>query len=468
MLIALLAALAATIAVVPSAMALDLKVRVETRGGDYPYTSFFDRRLVSVDPAAGPVADQTAPSNTCGPDSAIAALQKAVGPNAITFENTDAPTRAAARITKLLGIGTAAPAATPPTWEVYAGGVYVSNPCASLSGDYANTEVLAYLKCGAGDTRLSNGCFNGTPLMLRLLKESFWPLTAVNSQVSVPVFVFRASQGGVAPATSAFLSVDRDSKQTLTDQKFLDGSARIDLPDNRGPHTILAQNTNGGVLDVPDRIPVCATDGRDGFCGTTKSDIIPFNVEDFPAPCITNGHDGFCGTTDTSGPVTHVLNIKEKQVFKKKKGPGQIKGTLDEDPNGVGKVRFRLSRQVQGRVAIKAKKKTKKKSRAKKSDVASAAAKKKAKKKPKKRYRKITRCSVWNGDTLNIESAKCTKTTTAKWFDMDLNDLRNEFTYGFALTLPAGKYVLEVESTDENGSKDAPAPGRNVLKFTVL
>jgi hypothetical protein len=447
MLIALLAALGATLAVVPSAMALDLKVRVETRSGDYPYTSFFDRRVVTVDPAGTPVADQSAPASTCKPDSAIAALQTAVGAGAITFANTS-PDTTNARITKLLGVGVAAPAATPPTWEVYAGGVYISNPCASLSADYAGTEVLAYLKCGAGDTRLSNGCFNGTPLMLRLLKEGFWPLIAINSQISVPVYVFRASTGGVAPATTSFLSVDRDSKQIVTDQKFLDGSARIDLPDNRGPHTIVAQNVNGGTIDVPDRVPVCATDGRDGFCGTTKSDIVPFNVDDFPSPCVTNGHDGFCGTADTSGPVTHVLNIKDKQVFKKKKGPGQIKGSLDPDPNGVGKVRFRLSRQVQGRVAIKPKKK--------------------AKKKAKTRYRKIMRCTVWNGDTLNIESVKCTKKTTAKWFDMDLSDLRNEFTYGFALTMPAGKYVLEVESTDENGFKDAPAAGRNVITFTVL
>jgi hypothetical protein len=427
-------------------------VRVETRSGDYPYTALLERKVVSVDPTFGPVADYTAPSNTCRPDSPIGVLQQAVGAAQVTFVNDGAdPTKA--KITKLLGVGLTTPPATPPSWEVsvagvqsYGAGRTAGDPCRSIDADLANTEVLVYLKCNpAAGTNLAGGCFNGVPLLLRTLNDGFWPLAPFTASQSVPVYVFRAPGG---PSTTAVLSIDRGSQQIQTDQKFQDGSARIDLPDVPGPHTIIAQNTSGGVIDVPDRIPICVTDGKDGFCGTTKSDIVPFNVQDFPAACDTNGHDGFCGTQDTSGPVVHVTNIKDKQVFKRRKGPGQVRGTLAQDPNGVGRVRFRLSRQLKTKVLVKASRKSRKK-------------------KARKRYRTVTRCTVWNGDTLNIETAKCAKRTTAKWFEMDLSDLRNEFSYSFALTLPRGSYVLEVEATDENGFKDAPAPGRNVLRFTV-
>jgi hypothetical protein len=105
--------------------------------------------------------------------------------------------------------------------------------------------------------------------------------------------------------------------------------------------------------------------------------------------------------------------------------------------------------------------KTKRKSTARKGAVAATTAKKKA----KKRYRTVKRCSVWDDGTALLETAKCG--VKPKWFQGELSDLRNEFTYSFALTLPAGAYTLEVLATDENGYPDAVTPGRNVVTFTV-
>jgi hypothetical protein len=202
----------------------------------------------------------------------------------------------------------------------------------------------------------------------------------------------------------------------------------------------------------PARIPVCVTEGNDGFCGTTKVNPPPEIPYD-PSPCTTNGHDGFCGTTDTSGPVTHVSNIANKQVFKAKKSPGQVKGTIDVDPNGVGAVKLRLTRVLTTKVKVKVKAKRKKGS----------------KKKPKTRYRyrTVKRCSAWSDDTLLFKTTKKCGAKYGTWWTADLSDLRNEFSYSFALKLPRGTYTLEVSATDEDGHLDAPTPGRNVLTFTV-
>jgi hypothetical protein len=198
---------------------------------------------------------------------------------------------------------------------------------------------------------------------------------------------------------------------------------------------------------------MCSTDGHDGNSGTTAVTPPPFDVGDYPAPCTTNGHDGFCGTTDTSGPVTHVTNITNKKVYKTKKGPGQVKGTIDVDPNGVGAVKLRLTRVLTTKVKVKVKTKRKKGS----------------KKKPKTRYRykTVKRCYAWDDDSLLLLATKKCGTKYGTWWTAELSDLRNEFSYSFAMAMPKGTYTLEVSATDEDGHVDAPAAGRNVLTFTV-
>ena len=90
-------------------------------------------------------------------------------------------------------------------------------------------------------------------------------------------------------------------------ERFLsEGIASISFT-NPGVHTVTA--TAPGA--VPVHVKVCATDGGDGFCGSTKT-VPPPNYVYPPSPCATNGKDGFCGSVDTSGPVTHVTNIAAK------------------------------------------------------------------------------------------------------------------------------------------------------------
>jgi hypothetical protein len=176
-------------------------------------------------------------------------------------------------------------------------------------------------------------------------------------------------------------------------------------------------------------------------------------VTNYPSDCATNGHDGNCGTPDTSGPVATVLNIKDKQVFKKKHGPGQVKGALALDPGGVGGVKLRLTRTVKTRVKVKVR--TKKKS------------KKGKRAKVKYRYKTVTRCTQWNDSTALLQSMRKCGTKYATWFPGEVGDPPSTFSYSFAMTLPAGTYVLEVKASDENKYPDAPAPGRNVIRFTV-
>jgi hypothetical protein len=308
-------------------------------------------------------------------------------------------------------------------------------------------------------------CFTGGPLSLRIGTSSPLEVAPINvagrrAPVSVNVtetaFTPRedggtSGNGSGSPASTVWTD---EGLQFSANDSHHEGMAVLGF-DAYDQHVIRASQ----IGKIPVRATVCVTDGQDGYCGTTKPDFNAFDVGLYASPCTTNGRDGFCGTTDTSGPVSHVTNVVDQQKFKKKKGPGQIVGSLDPDPNAVKDVKLRLTRVVTTRVAIRAKKKKPKASR---SAVASA-----KKKKAKIRYRTVKRCTAWDDGTALLETAKC-GTRYGKWFPAELNDLRNAFTYSFAMTLPAGSYVLEVVATDENGFKDATAAGRNVLSFTVL
>jgi hypothetical protein len=268
---------------------------------------------------------------------------------------------------------------------------------------------------------------NLTPVSIWVIEDDYNAPANTTTKVGVPF-------------TDGSVATDEGGKPAPTNDSLHTGMAVVSFT-NWGDHAIRAT----GAGRVPARGNVCTSDGQDGFCGTVKPDFNPF-VEP-PSPCATNGHDGLCGTIDTLGPATHVTNITDKKVFKTKKGPGQVKGTIDTDPNGVGGVRLRLTRVTTSKVLIKAKKS-------------------KSNKKAKKRYKTVKRCTTWNDATALLATAKC-GTKYGKWFKADLNDLRNEFSYSFAMTLPKGTYTLEVSATDEDGHLDPPTSGRNVLTFAV-
>jgi hypothetical protein len=428
---AICAVITLSAAAAPSAHAVTGALRIETpRYRDSFDTTFVNRTSVPV--GATPVIKA---GQSCAPDSPAAAISAVVGD--VNWDG--AWDGSALTATKIRGL---APESSSPTWTWTA---YVDeNPVTDLCQTHVpnGSETLLFPHCLNPATTTSPNCFAGEPLYLQLLPYPWSqvdPITVPASRAPVSVRVFENH----GPSNDSTVNTDEGPPVTTADPHG-EGVAVLAFT-QPGPHTILA--TEAG--KVPARLLVCATNGGDGYCGTTKEAFNPFDVNATPSPCTTNGRDGFCGTDDTTGPVTHVTNIAHKQKFKKKKGPGLVKGTIELDPNRVGAVKLRLTRVTTSRVLIKPKKKSAKA------------------KKTKKRYRTVKRCTTWDNGTALLETAKC-GTKYGKWFDADLTDLRDAFSYDFAMKLPAGAYTLEVVATDENGFKDPPAAGRNVLTFTVL
>ncbi|MCW2995518.1 MAG: hypothetical protein JWQ18_3013 [Conexibacter sp.] len=449
-----IAVLAATLVVVSNAAAFPSVVRVETRDMNSIASGAFVNR-VAVD-TPGPVtitdAGDATVSTTCAAASPVAAVVAAVG--AAQVKTIKDPTTGQWLISSIKGATQpttiTAPAVNPQWfWRVYVdqgpvdNGAYNFNQQESCGGPDvpAGSEVLVYKAC-ANTTISSTACYSGTPLYLRVRQGGAYDIAAQTVPGRGAPVVVRAI-ADKTPATALF-GTDEGVTATSSATGENPGETGVSFT-NPGPHSIIVVASNG--TRPPGRMSVCVSEGNDGFCGSTRYQPPPDIVYP-PSPCATNGHDGLCGTLDTSGPITHVTNIINKKVFKRKKGPGQVAGTIDTDPNGVQDVKLRLTRVVTAKVKVKAKRT-------------------KSRKKPKARYRTVKRCTAWNDTTALLQSTKC-GTKYAKWFATDLSDLRDKFTYSFAMTLPAGTYTLEVLAADENGSKDAPAAGRNVLTFTVL
>jgi hypothetical protein len=448
---ALLAVLATTLVVTSTAAASASVVRVETKPVSIS-EAFVNR--TAVDPPAAVRITNPAPQPgdpdhaECAATSPVAAVAQAVGGmGQLGTSYTDGHWA----ITSVKG-QPPAPAAVTWRWALSVDQTRVSFDEACTSEVPTGSEVLLYAVCLTPST---SNCYTANPIYFRVRDGGPYDV----AEQSVP--------GRGAPVVLRLTPDPSGALPTVTTDEGIVGSwtnaatylqAGVSFT-AKGSHAILAYMNNGS--RPPGRMNVCVTEGNDGFCGTTRYQP-PAEIPYDPSPCSTNGQDGFCGTTDRSGPITHVVNITNKKQFKKKKGPGQVTGTIDVDPNGVKYVKLRLTRTTTSRVLIKAKKKSSK-SKAKKSAVAAKAKKKSS----KKRYKTVKRCTVWDHGTGRLESAKC-GTKYAKWFDADLNDLRNGFSYSFALTLPAGSYRLEVDAADENGFKDPPAAGRNVLTFVVL
>jgi hypothetical protein len=432
--LAIAAPLTAAVAATP-AEAITVKVRVEVPGvgaGFIPRTAVtFDETKTVTNGAA-----------TCPGTSPAAALNAATnGDWAVSSTATaDPATFAVSRIKN-----TSAPTtANPWTWVAYVNQRHVDNLCTTTLND--GDDLLLYPWCAPGHKQ--GACYAGGPLYMRFEGQTFYAIDPKPVGLNNPVIVYgvespapdKGTSGG-NPSTDSTLTTDTGFT-AKTDNFQGDGTGQVQF-DSKGAHSVTISEAD----KVPDRAAVCASQGGDGFCGSTPTPALPFNPSDYPSPCETNGHDGLCGTQDTTGPAAHVLNITNNKVFGKRKGPGQITGHLDDDVNGVGAVKLRLTRVATRKVLVKSKKKSKHKSR-------------------KKRYRTVKTCSMWNAGTKLIQSAKC-GTKYGQWWEADLGDNRYDFSYHFALTLPSGTYVLEVQATDENGSIDPPEPGRNVIKFTV-
>ena len=428
-------------------------VRVESRSATTIAAAWVNRVAVDA-PAPVTIKDATDPlapspeTTTCAAASPIAAVLAAT--TAAPVRTVKDPVSGTWRISAVKNV--AEPEVVPPAaqpawyWRLYVDQGPVDNGLKSAaSQDACNTtvpagsEVLLYQACGSKTT----GCFSGTPLYARIRDGGPYDVDAQTVPGrKAPVLV--RTIGDKAP-TGATVATDEGASAVSLDTGPIYGQTSVPFTEP-GPHTLMVSKGDG--TRPPVRMAVCVSEGNDGYCGSIKTQSPPDIPYVTPSPCDTNGHDGLCGTTDTSGPVTHVTNITNNKAFKAKKGPGQVKGTIDVDPNGVRDVRLRLTRTVT--VKTKVKVKTKRKT-----------------KKPKYKTKTVKRCSAWDDGTLLLETTKKCGTASGTYFAAELSDLRDAFTYSFAMTLPRGSYVLEVVSRDENGFKDAPASGRNVLRFTV-
>jgi hypothetical protein len=447
---AVIAVLAATLVATSSAAAFSSVVRVETRDMNSIATGAFVNRTAVDTPGPVTITDASNPATlpaTCAATSPVAAVIAAVG--ATQVKTIKDPATGQWLISSIKNVAQAAvtpPAVDPPWfWRVYVdqgpvdNGAIHFNQQESCGGPEvpAGSEVLVYKACGTSTIN----CYSGTPLYLRVRQGGAYDI----APQTVPGYGAPVVVRAIADKTTATALFGTDEGVTATSSAVgvTPGETAVSFT-NPGPHSIIVVANNG--TRPPGRMAVCVSEGNDGYCGSTRY-VPPPDIVYPPSPCATNGHDGLCGTPDTSGPVTHVTNITNKKVFKAKKGPGKITGTIDTDPNGVQDVKLRLTRVVTTKVKVKAKKT-------------------KSKKKAKTKYKTVKRCTAWNDTTALLATAKC-GTKYAKWFTADLSDLRDQFTYSFAMTLPAGVYTLEVSASDENLTKDAPAAGRNVLVFTV-
>jgi len=208
------------------------------------------------------------------------------------------------------------------------------------------------------------------------------------------------------------------------------GAATVTL-DNPGSYLLAATAANSVRVESA----ICVHNGNDGNCGTTKAKPgAPATTPPVggtttpgapgtttPAGCVTNGSDGLCGTLDVTAPIAR-LQIPEGRHYGHGKGPRTLKGTVAADSSGVRSIRLRLTRQYRGA------------------------------------------CEVFSPQKTTLVDGSC-RIEVAPWFKVGPP---SPFSYLLRKRLPAGRYVLDVEATDNAGNVQAKqVPGRSRIVFRV-
>ena len=171
-----------------------------------------------------------------------------------------------------------------------------------------------------------------------------------------------------------------------------------------GPHTFKA--TKDGAIRS-NAVTTCATNGADGFCGTTVPGTPPPAVTPV-TPCLnTNGHDGKCGTKDTTPAFPISAFLTDKQTFASGAGPRTLSGVVTADPSGIKDIRLALSRNNNGKCS--------------RYDGAIT------------RFVKLSRCGARYATQFSAGN-------TANW------------SYLLPSALPKGRYVLDIQTTDGVGN----------------
>jgi hypothetical protein len=69
--------------------------------------------------------------------------------------------------------------------------------------------------------------------------------------------------------------------------------------------------------------------------------------------CVTDGADGACGTLqpsppDRTAPVATIAGLRDGKVFRRRRAPRELRGTVSADPSGLWAVKIRLTRRLRG------------------------------------------------------------------------------------------------------------------------
>lgn len=167
--------------------------------------------------------------------------------------------------------------------------------------------------------------------------------------------------------------------------------------------------------------PACATNGRDGRCGTSSPGAAA-PVASGQAPCATNGRDGRCGSADREAPSVAITGIREQHRFARGKGPRRITATIKPDPSGLQVVKLRLTRRIGAR------------------------------------------CTYYSARSERFRRAPC-GVNRSPW--SAIGD-RREVDYLLPRKLPRGRYLLDVNAVDKAYNRDdARRRGGNRVVFHV-
>jgi hypothetical protein len=200
-----------------------------------------------------------------------------------------------------------------------------------------------------------------------------------------------------------------------------DGKAAVTVAG--GPYTLVATKGNR----APARVAGCATNGHDGFCGTTKDDTSAAQSAPVPTvaapPCQTTGDDGRCGSPDKRAAYGSIASVAEQQHFAHGKGPRELTGHVADEPSGIADVRLRLTRTNRGR------------------------------------------CSTYDAKREVFKAMKKCGAARGSWFSVGTS---SDWRYLLPEKLGPGRYVLDVLVIDKAGNRDAQlARGRNRVVFFV-
>jgi hypothetical protein len=300
-----------------------------------------------------------------------------------------------------------------------AGWVFVIN--GKATADYGcgaalrdGDKLLWYASAGFGAYHVDVGYDDPVLLDAPATAVPGQPFTVTATDTTTSYDGFGTPTGtAFAPSSGAKVSGGATAVTTSAD-----GKAAVTVAG--GPYTLAVTKDKR----APARVAGCATNGHDGFCGTTAAPgAAPAPGPKPGAPCVSNGHDGFCGTPDKSIAYAALTGVTEGKKYKKGAGPRQLAGKVEADGSGIADVRLRLTRNDRGA------------------------------------------CSAYDAKTEKFKAIKKCGARHGTWFSTGANPA---FSYLLPSKLGRGRYVLDVQVVDKAGNKTLQlARGTSRVVFTV-